>query len=84
MALIERRRRRARLLRDRWRRAPLVASEELENCTKAKISRVIRPARVFGRQGLTVKIKSTGGCLAPEERRTWTAAISRGEALNSL
>jgi hypothetical protein len=30
-------------------RPPPVASEELENCTKAKFVRVIRPALVFGR-----------------------------------
>jgi hypothetical protein len=35
---------------------------------------------------LTVKIvRAYGGCLGTRSRRrTWTAAISRGEALNSL
>ena len=63
----------------------LPASAELENCTKAK--RVICTDRAFERGGqLTVKIvRAHGGCLGTRSRgRTWTAAISRGEALNSL
>ncbi len=61
----------------------LSASAELENCTKAK--RVFAtPARERG--WLTVKmLRAHGGCLGTRSRRrTWTAAISRGEALNSL
>ena len=68
----------------------LRASMKLENCTIANIylKYVIYKAAVFilkyGR--LTVKIlRAYGGCLGTRSRRrTWTAAISRGETLNSL
>ena len=61
---------------------------ELENCTVANIEISNYKAAVFilkyGR--LTVKIlRAYGGCLGTRSRRrTWTAAISRGETLNSL
>ena len=72
------------------------ASAKLENCTIAK--KGIYAARAFGcggvkhrpclraRKELTVKmLRAHGGCLGTRSRRrTWTAAISRGEALNSL
>jgi hypothetical protein len=60
------------------------ASVELENCTKANMG--IRAAWRLAREAvLTVKIfRAYGGCLGTRSRRrTWTAAISRGEALNS-
>ena len=74
----------------------MTASAKLENCTKAK--KGICAVRAFARGGvqhrprsrarkeLTVKIvRAHGGCLGTRSRRrTWTAAISRGEALNSL
>ena len=63
----------------------LTASAKLENCTKAKW--VFAPPGAFAREAvLTVKIlRAHGGCLGTRSRRrTWTAAISRGEALNSL
>ena len=74
----------------------LAAPAELENCIKAK--RVFCAARAFARDGvqhrprprarpeLTVKmLRAHGGCLGTRSRgRTWTAAISRGKALNSL
>jgi hypothetical protein len=43
-------------------------------------------ARTRTRELLTVKIvRAHGGCLGTRRRRrTWTAAISHGEALNSL
>ena len=42
--------------------------------------------RFMKREQLTVKIvRAHGGCLGTRRRRrTWTAAISHGEALNSL
>ena len=45
-----------------------------------------RLARSRAEAVLTVKIlRAHGGCLGTRSRRrTWTAAISRGEALNSL
>ena len=72
------------------------ASAKLENCTKAK--RVFAPSVPAGaaayapsgplgdRAELTVKmLRAHGGCLGTRSRgRTRTAAISRGEALNSL
>jgi hypothetical protein len=75
----------------------LTASAKLENCTKAK-KKGIYAVRAFGcggvkhrpclraRKELTVKIvRAHGGCLGTRSRRrTWTAAISRGETLNSL
>ena len=64
---------------------PLAAPVKLENCTKAKW--VFAPSGAFARETvLTVKIlRAHGGCLGTRSRRrTWTAAISRGEALNSL
>src|SRR3954451_13348636 len=80
---------RAEVLRSR-------ASAKLENCTKAK--RVLAPFVPSGaaahsadradvaRTELTVKmLRAHGGCLGTRSRgRTRTAAISRGEALNSL
>ena len=74
----------------------LTASAKLENCTKAK-KKGIYAVRASGcggakhrpclraRKELTVKIvRAHGGCLGTRSRRrTWTAAISRGEALNS-
>jgi hypothetical protein len=73
------------------------ASVKLENCTRAK-KKGIYAVRAFrcgsvkhrprfrARKELTVKIiRAHGGCLGTRSRRrTWTAAISRGEALNSL
>jgi hypothetical protein len=62
------------------------ASAELENCTEPKKGlNTHRRARERGAV-LTVKIvRASGGCLGTRSRRrTWTAAISRGEALNSL
>jgi hypothetical protein len=61
-------------------RSPPLA--ELENCTKAK---GMDHPRSRGWK-LTVKmLRADGGCLGTRSRRrTWTAAISRGEALNSL
>ena len=66
-------------------RPPPPVSEELENCTKAKLTGNSSHSR-FGAGELTVKIvRANGGCLGTRSRRrTWTAAISRGEALNSL
>jgi hypothetical protein len=72
------------------------ASAMLENCTKAKNGYLRRPrpagaaehapnAPGRARSELTVKmLRAHGGCLGTRSRgRTWTAAISRGEALNS-
>ena len=61
------------------------ASAELENCTKANKGYLPR-LRVRARAELTVKmLRAHGGCLGTRSRRrTWTAAISRGEAPNSL
>src|SRR5215211_2932497 len=75
---------RCSVLRDRERRTRSPASAELENCTKAK--RVFAPTAPSGAAELTVKmLRAHGGCLGTRSRRrTWTAAISRGEALNSL
>ena len=67
---------------------------DLENCTRPIIEirlcgfrgYLIIDPHTYVSGSLTVKIvRVYGGCLGTKSRRrTWTAAISRGKALNSL
>ena len=69
-------------------------SPDLENCivgqTKKRKITVFAGAESIGQRAgfrtITVKIvRAHGGCLGiRSRRRAWTAAISRGEVLNSL
>jgi hypothetical protein len=63
---------------------PLRASADLENCIRQRW--VIDGSSASAPELLTVKMsRAHGECLGTRRRRrTWTAAISRGEALNSL